>query len=106
MPFLLGSSLFPVLQWFAGAKLNQDRGKVRVYCSVAVLAVGGSGSNASASQPDPFLAALYGSAVKKVACVTAARQFLPTGTSRHSPNAIRRLGFPPVGKTGLRTARF
>lgn len=69
-----------------------------MHCFVAVLAVGGSGSNASASQPNPFFAALCGSAVKMVACVTAARQPLPTGTSSHSPNAIRRLGFPPVEK--------
>ncbi|XP_074665047.1 phosphatidylinositol 4-phosphate 5-kinase type-1 gamma isoform X8 [Strix aluco] len=52
-----------------GAKLNQDRGE-----------------------------ALYGSAVKMVACVTAAREPLPTGTSSRSPKAIRKLSFPPFRK--------
>jgi len=35
-----------------------------------------------------------------VACVTAARQPLPTGTSNQSPKAIRKLNFPPFKKKG------
>lgn len=51
-------------------------------------------------RPNPFFAALWGSAVKMVACITAARQLLPRGTRSHSPKAIRKLHFLPFKKRG------
>ncbi|XP_015507018.1 phosphatidylinositol 4-phosphate 5-kinase type-1 gamma isoform X7 [Parus major] len=82
-----------------GAKPNQDReeGKSTLFCCSTsrylMLPL-------HQRRPNPFFAALWGSALKMVACITAARQLLPRGTINHSPKANKKLHFLLFKKYG------